>query len=223
MLNTSERTGCDDAKTLQVAGLVFAGGKSRRMGQIKALMLYGESTFLETVVEKMSRAGIAPIVVVLTYHADEIIERTRLPRDIFVINRSRNFVRTGLEEIVKRGVSPSAILLCPVDIPAIRVCSLRALAISAVRKGASVMVPMQGRKLVATLAVISQQFLPWSLRLSQLFFRSNLLSSALLFFFVAALVVLRQCRLRILKTNDPGILSNINTPLDYYRLDQTKA
>ncbi|HYP26633.1 MAG TPA: NTP transferase domain-containing protein [Blastocatellia bacterium] len=222
-MNTGDRVGCEDDNTLPIAGVVFAGGRSRRMGRIKALMPYGESTFLETVVEKMSRAGITPIIVVLTYHANEIIERTRLPRDMFVINHSRNFVRTGLEEIVKRAAHPSAILICPVDIPAIRVRSLRALAKSSVKRGASVMVPMQGRKLVATLAVISRQFLPWSLRLSLLFFRSNLLSSALLFFFVATLIILRQCRLKVLKTNDPGMLANINTPLDYLRLDQTKA
>jgi len=57
---------------VRVAAVVVAAGLSTRMGAPKQLLPWGESTVIETVVERLSLAGAEPIVVVSGHHGAEV-------------------------------------------------------------------------------------------------------------------------------------------------------
>jgi len=55
-----------------LAGVVLAAGESRRMGQPKQLLPFGERTILERVVDTLLTAGVGEVVVVLGHMADRV-------------------------------------------------------------------------------------------------------------------------------------------------------
>jgi molybdenum cofactor cytidylyltransferase len=55
-----------------LAGIVLAAGESRRMGQPKQLLPFGEHTILERVVDTLLTAGVGEVVVVLGHLADRV-------------------------------------------------------------------------------------------------------------------------------------------------------
>ena len=55
-----------------LAGIVLAAGESRRMGQPKQLLPFGEGTILERVVDTLLTAGVGEVVVVLGHLADRV-------------------------------------------------------------------------------------------------------------------------------------------------------
>lgn len=57
---------------LTLAGIVLAAGESRRMGQPKQLLPFGEHTILERVVDTLLTAGVGEVVVVLGHLADRV-------------------------------------------------------------------------------------------------------------------------------------------------------
>jgi molybdenum cofactor cytidylyltransferase len=57
---------------MRVVGIVLAAGESRRMGQLKALLPFGERTVIEQVLQPLLQADLAAVVVVLGYRAADI-------------------------------------------------------------------------------------------------------------------------------------------------------
>ncbi len=55
-----------------LAGIVLAAGESRRMGQPKQLLPFGERTILERVVDTLLTAGVGEVIVVLGHLADRV-------------------------------------------------------------------------------------------------------------------------------------------------------
>jgi len=55
-----------------IAAVVAAAGFSRRMGQFKQLLPWGESTVIRTVVDNLCAAGATPVVCVTGHRADEM-------------------------------------------------------------------------------------------------------------------------------------------------------
>ena len=49
-------------KNIDITYAILAGGKSKRMGKDKALMLYGEKTFLQCALELLSRFTDSPLI-----------------------------------------------------------------------------------------------------------------------------------------------------------------
>ena len=84
-----------------LAAIVLAAGESRRMGQPKQLLPFGERTILERVVDMLLTAGVGEVVVVLGHLADRV--RTVLgDRPVTaVVNES---YRQGMLSSVKCGV-----------------------------------------------------------------------------------------------------------------------
>jgi molybdenum cofactor cytidylyltransferase len=84
-----------------LAGIVLAAGESRRMGQPKQLLPFGECTILERVVDTLLTAGVGEVIVVLGHLAERV--RTVLgDRPVrAVINES---YRQGMLSSVKCGV-----------------------------------------------------------------------------------------------------------------------
>src|SRR5512146_1464553 len=84
-----------------IAGLVLAAGESSRMGRDKALLEYRGRTFLENIIHALREAGIARVVVVLGYHAEEIRQNTDLQNSEVVINQD---YRSGQTSSLQAGL-----------------------------------------------------------------------------------------------------------------------
>ncbi len=57
-----------------ISGILLAAGLSTRMGQLKQLLPFGESTIVETVVDNMLNAKFSEVVVIVGHCADQIHE-----------------------------------------------------------------------------------------------------------------------------------------------------
>ena len=64
-----------------IAGIVLAAGESRRMGQLKPLLKIGEKTFLQHITGQLKTAGVHPVIVVLGYLPEVILENSGINCD----------------------------------------------------------------------------------------------------------------------------------------------
>ena len=133
-------------KTL--VGIVLAAGESRRMGQPKQLLPFGERTILERVVDTLLAAGVGEVVVVLG-HLAERVRAVLGDRPVrAVINES---YRQGMLSSVKCGVGAvgteyDAILIALGDQPHIE-CAVVSEVMHAYRAGnAGIVIPRYGEK-----------------------------------------------------------------------------
>jgi molybdenum cofactor cytidylyltransferase len=133
-------------KTL--AGIVLAAGESRRMGQPKQLLPFGEHTILERVVDTLSAAGVGEVVVVLG-HLAERVRAVLGDRPVrAVVNAS---YRQGMLSSVKCGVRAigaeyDAVLIALGDQPHIE-CTLVSEVMRAYRAGnAGIVIPRYNEK-----------------------------------------------------------------------------
>jgi len=107
----------------KAAGLILAAGLSSRMGELKALLHFGEDTLIERQIKSFIRAGISEVFVVCGYRADEIKAVIKDYPVHVVVNGNYakgmlSSIKTGLEA-VNRG-SYDCIILLPVDYPLIQ-------------------------------------------------------------------------------------------------------
>jgi len=56
----------------ETVGMILAAGASTRMGSPKALLCWGSSTIVESLIEELSKAGLGEVVLIVGTHADEI-------------------------------------------------------------------------------------------------------------------------------------------------------
>ncbi len=102
-----------------VAGLILAGGESRRMGSHKALLRFGEETFLDRLC-RLFRARCSPVIVVLGAGAQEI--RGKLGGGAHVVvneawqNGQTSSMKCGLGAVP---AAAAAVLFTLVDHPAV--------------------------------------------------------------------------------------------------------
>jgi len=127
-----------------IAGLILAAGESSRMGQDKALLTYGDRTFLEIIVATLHEAGMERVVVVLGHHAEQIQGAVTLEGAEIVINRDyargqTSSLQAGLRALESADLE--AVVLCLVDHPLISADTVRALVASFRRSGAPVVIP----------------------------------------------------------------------------------
>ena len=59
---------------MNVTAVILAAGESSRMGKLKPLLPFGDSTILETVIDHINAGGITDIIVVVGHKADQIQE-----------------------------------------------------------------------------------------------------------------------------------------------------
>jgi molybdenum cofactor cytidylyltransferase len=127
-----------------IAGLILAAGESSRMGQDKALLTYGDRTFLEIIVATLHEAGIERVGVVLGHHAEQIQGAVTLEGAEIVINRDyargqTSSLQAGLRALESADLE--AVVLCLVDHPLISADTVRVLVASFRRSGAPVVIP----------------------------------------------------------------------------------
>ena len=58
-----------------VSAIILAGGESRRMGMVKQLLSWGESTMLQQVIANARESSLDEIIVVLGYKAQDIVRK----------------------------------------------------------------------------------------------------------------------------------------------------
>ncbi len=99
-----------------LGGIVLAGGQSRRMGQDKALIPFGNSTLLEHIVTVLRK--LTPTVVVVAATADKyVVEGCRVVGDRFPDQGPIGGIITGLEAIQKHNAAITRCLVVACDMP----------------------------------------------------------------------------------------------------------
>ena len=113
-----------------IAGLILAGGASRRMGTPKALLRFQNETFLDRLIRLFS--GVAsPVIVVLGHQADEIRSGIERASEVtFAVNPDPergmlSSLQCGLQALP---AGTEAVMFTPVDHPNFQPATLESLA-----------------------------------------------------------------------------------------------
>lgn len=194
--------------TDRIAALILAAGCSSRMGTLKPLLPFGRLTALEQAVDRLQRGGITDIRVVIGHVGAQI--RAALPRLPARWIENPDY-QQGMLSSVLAGVAAlrdeaEAFLLLPVDMPLVSPETIAELLTARRRRPAPVIYPIfrkqRGHPPLIDLSCIPPEtspYIPGGLR-----------------------TLLQTCRQQALEipVNDPAILLDCDTPVDYQRLLQ---
>ena len=191
---------------MSIAGLILAAGESQRMGFPKALLRYGDETFLDTLTGLFA-ARCSPVIVVLGAGAEDIRAQARRPAT-FVVNSEYQRGMTTSLQCGLRAVPAEAegVLFTLVDHPAIKPGTLDALLapprplLRVPRRG-----PNRGHPIWFSRALIPELLaIPEG---------------------GAANAIIRRhaAETEFLDVDDPGVLYDIDTPDAYRRLTGARA
>ena len=105
----------------EIAAILLAAGRSRRMGAFKPLLPFGDFTVIESCIRNLRTAGIENIVVVVGHRGEEIQEKLRDRSVIFAFNPDPDSemsasIACGVELI---GKTAKGLLIALVDHPAV--------------------------------------------------------------------------------------------------------
>ena len=126
-----------------VAAVVLAAGRSRRMGAFKPLLPFGAKSVIGSCVDNLRAGGVAEVVVVVGHRADEVrAALSHLPLR-FVLNEESGgemgaSVALGVEALSDEA---RAVLLMPADHPAVSPAVVETLIDTHRREGARLVVP----------------------------------------------------------------------------------
>lgn len=126
----------------EVAAIILAAGRSRRMGEFKPLLPFGQTTVVETCVDSFRAAGVAEIVIVVGHRAEDVRRQLTSASVCFVTNPNPD---SEMAESVALGVGgltnqTEAVLITPVDHPAVPASVIEVL-LAKWRAGAKVIQP----------------------------------------------------------------------------------
>jgi molybdenum cofactor cytidylyltransferase len=104
-----------------VAAILLAAGRSRRMGAFKALLPFGDRTVIECCIDNLRAAEIDDIVVVVGHRAEDVREHVRHSQVSFAVNPDPDSemsasIALGVEQISNNA---SAVIIALVDHPAV--------------------------------------------------------------------------------------------------------
>ncbi len=106
-----------------IAGIVLAAGKSRRMGTPKAMLKWGDATFIETIVSRLREAGVAGLYVVARSDTAARIQAIAQPLGATVVINDDpkdegpiSSIRAALKILPD---DFDGVMICPVDHPGI--------------------------------------------------------------------------------------------------------
>lgn len=103
-----------------IAAIVLAAGRSKRMGAFKPLLPFGETTVIESCLRNLRRGGVETIVVVLGHRREELQERLELSGVLFAVNpdpdgEMSDSIAFGVRKLP---LDSKAVLITPADYPA---------------------------------------------------------------------------------------------------------
>jgi molybdenum cofactor cytidylyltransferase len=125
-----------------IAAILLAAGRSRRMGAFKPLLSFGDQTVIECCIRNLRAADIEDIVVVVGHRADDVREHLKDSGVSFVLNpdpdseMSTSIVR-GVERVAS---AAKALVIALVDHPAVPPETIKIL-IDEWRRGARLVQP----------------------------------------------------------------------------------
>ncbi len=186
---------------LMVAGLILAGGESRRLGTPKALLKVGAETFAKRIVSIMHSVGIQNLTLVAGPHYEEI---RKSADDLAVVFNPQyelgqfSSLQTGLRHVPG---GTEFVLVWPVDQPLVRKETISELLETARREGNPVTVPVyEGKK--GHPVVYNSETITKILSMEPSHTGKELFE-----YF--------DGRISLVEVNDPGVLIDIDTPEDY--------
>jgi molybdenum cofactor cytidylyltransferase len=112
-----------------IAGIILAGGASRRMGTPKALLHFENETFLDRLIRLFAQVC-DPVIVVAGHHSEQIRAGLRNPgQAVFVLNPDPergmlSSLQCGLEVVP---ASAEGVLFAPVDHPHLKAATFESL------------------------------------------------------------------------------------------------
>ena len=188
-----------------ISAIVLAAGKSERMGRPKALLEFRGRTFLDNILQAISRSSIEHSVIVVGHHRREIENAVRSASMVFNPDYEQGMV-TSLQTGI-RAMPPESIgaFLFLVDHPVVETETIEAM-ISSAAADRIVQPTFKGR------------------RGHPVFFGADVLREILrLPSSQGADVVVRRDPARIIEipVNTPGVLTDIDTPEEYEKLLST--
>jgi CTP:molybdopterin cytidylyltransferase MocA len=133
-----------------ICGIVLAAGRSRRMGEPKAMLSAGDETFLQRAVRALQEGGCAYVVVVTGPPDDDtarLIARdaagmgAEVAVNPAVQSEQADSLRIGLAALPGEA---EAAVVAPVDVPDVSGALVRAVIDAFVRTGAPVALPARG-------------------------------------------------------------------------------
>ena len=191
----------------EVAAILLAAGRSRRMGKFKPLLPFGHTTVIESCFNSLRGAGINELVVVVGYRADELRACLKDPGVTFALNPDPESemgvsIARGVEQVSQ---DSKALLIALVDYPAVDSATISAI-VDEWKRGSKLVQPEHkdrgGHPVLIDLA-----------------YREELLhldpDGGLRSFFEAHRE--QVCRLKV---ESPGVARDIDTWEDYVRLHQ---
>lgn len=128
---------------MRVAGIILAGGASRRMGSPKPLLLIGKETFLDRLIRVLG-AVCDPVIVVLGHQSAEILAGIKRSEEaMLVVNPEPDRGQLSSLQCGLRAVPADcgAVLFMPVDHPAVEASTVDALAHTIEYTGALLTIP----------------------------------------------------------------------------------
>ncbi|HBB97207.1 MAG TPA: hypothetical protein DC054_17660 [Blastocatellia bacterium] len=125
-----------------VAALLLAAGRSRRMGAFKPLLPFGDVTVIETCINNLRGADVSEIVVVVGHRANEIQKHLESYELRFALNPDS---KSEMGESIRRGVEhisedAKCLLIALVDHPAVSSATIKTI-VSARQRGARLVQP----------------------------------------------------------------------------------
>ena len=128
---------------MRVVGIILAAGESRRMGRLKALLPFGETTVIEQVIQSLLHAELAAVTVVLGHRAADIAAVIH-PWPVHMLHNPdyRHGMTTSVQ-VALRDITPipDAYLLALVDQPHIAPELIRQLLTAFVRMAKGMVIP----------------------------------------------------------------------------------
>jgi molybdenum cofactor cytidylyltransferase len=186
-----------------IAAIVLSAGKSERMGEPKALLSFRGKTFLENILDAISKSSVEHVVVVVGHHRKEIEERlTPAAKVVFNPVYELGMITSFQAGIRALPAGTSGALLFLVDHPLVEAGTIESL-VAKLAPDRIVLPTFNGR------------------RGHPVLFSSDVLDEILaLTTSQGANIVVRKDPSRIVEVpvNSPGILVDVDTPEDFQNL-----
>jgi molybdenum cofactor cytidylyltransferase len=128
--------------TQDVAAIILAAGRSRRMGAFKPLLPFGDSTVIDHCIQNLRGAAISTIIVVVGHRAEDLQRYLQEASITFAVNPDPSSEMSASIGFGIRALpaSAKAVVVTPVDHPAVPAEIISQL-ISRWQKGAPLVVP----------------------------------------------------------------------------------